>query len=218
MTQEWEYQDEKKDFNLQNFLLKNIFNLVFLFIGLFLLGLGGYYVYGDKEVEDDVEIIQEETDLDFENNIFVEVSGAVNSPGVYEMELNSRVEDAIKAAEGLSDSADLAWIAKTINRAARLTDGQKIYIRSEDEQSAGESANNTGGDQSTSTTILGVSEEKVNINEASKEKLEELWGIGPVTAESIIVHRPYTVLEDLLEKDILKQNVYDRNKDLMTVY
>ena len=62
------------------------------------------------------------------------------------------------------------------------------------------------------------SEKLININTASQKELESLWGIGPVYAQNIIEHRPYSKVDELIEKKILKTNVYDRNKDTLTVY
>lgn len=60
--------------------------------------------------------------------IKLDISGAVNSPAVYSLPADSRVEDAIKAAGGFSSSANADYIAKNINLSQKLTDGQKIYI------------------------------------------------------------------------------------------
>ena len=67
-------------------------------------------------------------------------------------------------------------------------------------------------------TDLGGQIKPVNINSASQSELEGLWGIGPVYAQNIIEHRPYSKVEELIEKKILKTNVYDRNKETLTVY
>ncbi len=58
----------------------------------------------------------------------------------------------------------------------------------------------------------------ININGASQKELESLWGIDPVTAQNIIEQRPYSSVEELLNKKILKTNVYETNKDKLTVY
>lgn len=58
----------------------------------------------------------------------------------------------------------------------------------------------------------------VNVNTATQKELEALWGIGPVTAQNIIEQRPYSTVEELLNKKILKTNVYETNKDKLSVY
>lgn len=60
--------------------------------------------------------------------IRVDVEGAVVHPGVYSLPAGSRVEDALIAAGGLGITADEDIFAKTINRAAKITDGAKLYI------------------------------------------------------------------------------------------
>jgi competence protein ComEA len=79
------------------------------------------------------------------------------------------------------------------------------------------SASNSGVDQSVSSTFKAENGELININTASASELESLWGIGPVYAQNIIEHRPYSKVEELLEKKVLKENVYERNKSLLTV-
>ena len=101
---------------------------------------------------------------------------------------------------------------------AKITDGQKLFIPREGEQSTESSANNIQGDQTTSSARGSGQQQFVNINTASAKELEGLWGIGPVTAQNIIEQRPYSNVEELLSKKILKTNVYERNRDVLTVY
>jgi len=137
----------------------------------------------------------------------VEVSGAVNSPGVYELGEGARVEDALSAAGWFSEDADMDVVEKIINRASRVADGQKIYIPSFNTPEVLKL--NTSGVLDTGL---------INLNTASQNALESLWGIGPVTAQNIIEQRPYSTVQELLDKGILKSNVYERNKDLLTVF
>lgn len=171
-------------------------------IGLLMIGGGILYM---RRGTDGTEIkVIEQSEKQDNADIVVEVSGAVHNPGVYEFSGGARVDDALKQAGGISENADADWIEKTINKASVLTDGQKIYIPRE-----GESADIAG-----SGTEGGV----VNINTASQSELESLWGIGPVYAQSIIEHRPYSSVDELLSKGVIKQNVYDRNRDKLSVY
>jgi len=145
----------------------------------------------------------------------LEISGSVQNPGVYRLNLDSRVDDLIVAAGGFSGGADREWIQKNINRAAKLIDGQKVYIPSKSER-AGEQESisvtgNIGGTYGVSTTGL------TNINTASQKELEELPGIGPVYAQSIIEHRMYSDIGELLTKGALKKSVYEKVKDKVTV-
>ena len=58
----------------------------------------------------------------------------------------------------------------------------------------------------------------ININTASLQELDTLPGIGPVYGQSIVEHRPYSNIEELMSKGALKKNVYEKVKDLVTIY
>lgn len=105
--------------------------------------------------------------------VVVDVQGEVNSPGVYELPVDSRVNDAIKAAGGATKSADLSFI----NQARLIKDGEQIFVEKVTYRS-------TTTIHKTSS-ISGV----LNINRASAKDLEKLPGIGPVLASRIIEFR-----------------------------
>lgn len=209
--------------NVLEIISQNPVPVILSLVGLIFIGLGIIFSKQLFTRTDGIEVL--ETTSGGENELFVvEVGGAVESPGVYEMNRDSRVEEALKMAGGLTHDADTEWIEKVLNRAAKVKDGQKIYIpkigesSSSGEQSNVLSANNSGGDQSVSSGNSAENQKLVNINDSSASELESLWGIGPVYAQNIIEHRPYSSVEELLDNGILKTNVYERNKDLMTVY
>ena len=150
--------------------------------------------------------------------LVVEISGAIEKPGVYKLSAGSRVEDLLIAGGGISADADRERMEKMVNRAAKLSDGQKIYIQSINEQTLGAGASNLDGakvDQG--VTVVGAGS-LTNINSASQSELENLKGIGPVYAQSIIEHRPYSNVEELASKGALKQGVYEKIKDSVTAY
>jgi len=68
---------------------------------------------------------------------------------------------------------------------------------------------------SATTTAPGSQEREglVDINAASAEELDRLPGVGPVRAKAIISHRPYNGKDDLVQRKIIPQNVYDQIKD-----
>lgn len=121
--------------------------------------------------------------------VVVHVAGAVQTPGVYELDSGSRVNDAVTAAGGLRDDADTS----AINLAAPASDGSQIYIPVQGEappSSAGgaEAAHSlagTGLGTDRGTDAAGL----VNINTASAEELQTLPKVGPVLAASIISWR-----------------------------
>jgi competence protein ComEA len=139
--------------------------------------------------------------------ITVDIEGAVRKPGVYMLPRESRIEDAIEKAEGLANDADYKQIAQTINRAAKLVDGAKLFF-----PKLGESAQN----ESTSA-ISGAVSSLVNVNTASQSELEALSGIGPVTAKKIIDNRPYQILDELVSKKVLGQSTFDTLKDQLGI-
>jgi competence protein ComEA len=121
--------------------------------------------------------------------IVVHVVGAVVEPGVYELPVGARGDDAVRAAGGLTSQADL----RSVNLALQLVDGEQLVISRKGE------ALSPAGSRSPS----GVSAPRlVNINRASVAELDQLPGVGPSTARAIVEHRerygPYATVDDLL--------------------
>jgi competence protein ComEA len=103
-------------------------------------------------------------------DLVVDVTGAVRDPGVYRMPAGSRVNDAVARAGGAAPEAQL----EAINLAARLADGQQIVVP---ERLPGGTAAAAGA------------EVPISLGTATVEQLEEIEGIGPVTAEAIVAFR-----------------------------
>lgn len=148
--------------------------------------------------------------------ITVEIAGAVLLPDVYTMEEGSRINDLLVKAGGLSAYADRGWVEKSVNKAAKLTDGAKIYIPKSGEISSGKSSSLSN--LTSQSNLLGIVSQKVNINSASQTDLEKLPGIGPVTAGKIIAGRPYQSAEDLKSNKIVGNALFDKIKDLITPF
>ena len=108
-----------------------------------------------------------------EPEIFVDVTGAVNKPGVYTLKGKSRVIDAIKAAGDTAPGADLS----TINLARIVNDGEQIYVDS--------TVINSSGRRVSTSIHTGP----ININRATARQLDALDGIGPVIAQRIVDYR-----------------------------
>lgn len=104
--------------------------------------------------------------------LVVDVQGEVKNPGVYELPVNSRVNDAIKAAGGAGASADLSFI----NQARLIKDGEQIFI---------ERKTTSGGSVKRAASAIGI----INVNRATAKELDKLPGIGPVIASRIIEYR-----------------------------
>lgn len=185
----------------------NVGVLLIFFFGLLLLLVGaGMYFLGRSDTSDEIKIIgSEDKSNESQNKIVVHVDGAVKSPGVYELEHGSRVNDLIVKAGGLTDDANSAQI----NLAANISDGQKIYIAKIGEVASQSSAGSVAGDTSSGL---------INVNTATEAQLDTLPGVGPVTAQKIITSRPYSVLEELINKKAVGSATFDKIKDLITVY
>lgn len=137
--------------------------------------------------------------------IVVDVDGAVAHPGLYKLPLGSRVQAALAAAGGLSPQAD----AHRINRAAKLHDGQKLYVLSQGESTPPQAASSGQGCEGQACTsaeggVAGSDPEGqglVNINTANATQLTQLPGVGPAIAQKIIDYRtangPFTSVDDL---------------------
>lgn len=109
----------------------------------------------------------------------VHVAGAVRSPGLYRLREGSRVADAVARAGGATATADTA----AVNLAAPLADGIQVLVPSRVAGAAGGTA--AGGSESGNPIAGG----RVSLSSASREELDALPGVGPVTAQKILDHR-----------------------------
>lgn len=130
--------------------------------------------------------------------IVVYLSGEVKNPGVYKVTENTRLYQVITQAGGLTETAD----RHAINLAQTLTDERHIIIPSTTESS-----------QSDSNTSPPDTNDTISINQATKETLETLPGIGSVTAQHIIdyrtTHGPFTTLDELLNVTNIGTSTYE---------
>ena len=208
---------EEKSTAFLDFIYGKRINIILILMGLIFLG-SGVLLYKNTQKVSDIEIVESVNQESEKNQIIVEIVGAIENSGVYKFTQDSRVEDLLIKSGGLSADADRVWVEKYVNRAAKLIDGQKFYIPSQNEQSQSTSANCPNGDSSDVLGELEVKNQLVNINIASQAELELLSGIGPVYAQNIIEHRPYSSVEDLFTKGALKNSVYEKIKDKVRVY
>lgn len=145
--------------------------------------------------------------------IAVDVSGAVHHPGVYYLELGSRVEDAITAAGGFLPEA----YTESINMAAPLSDGSKVLVPIYRENSSPEQSGQEAQNPETAQSNF-----PININTASKETLMQLPGIGETKAQAIIDYRtqhgPFTTPEQIMEVSGIGPVTFENLKDLITIY
>ncbi len=173
----------------------------------------------------EIENIQEKEKIGIAENkekVIVHVIGEVNNPGVVTLEEGSRIIDAINAAGGKTEEADLS----KINLAYIVEDGTQIYIPRINEnlneielmsENAGQSIileSNTGSNGEDKNV-------KVNINTANKEKLETLPGIGETTAQKIIDYREengkFKSIEDIKNVGGIGDAKFNSLKDKITI-
>lgn len=183
-------------------------------IGLCLLGIvliiGGIFAPGlnkQRSKEYPKESLVEATKM-----ISVDVSGAVNKPGVYQLSNGSRIEEAIAAAGGFKETANGEYISKYLNMAQRLSDGTKVYV-----PVAGDPTS-PGGYAGQGQIAGANTQAKVNVNTATQAEIEALSGIGPATASKIISGRPYQQIEELLSKKIVGKTLFEKIKDSLVIY
>jgi competence protein ComEA len=134
--------------------------------------------------------------------LVVDVAGAVARPGVYRLAGGSRIVDALLAAGGMTDEADLA----ALNKALPIRDGQRIYVPRPGETVPAGSA---GSD----------AQLKIDLNHATAAELEALPGIGPTTAARIVRSRgghPFARIEELQTRGLVTARVFTDIKDMVT--
>lgn len=155
-----------------------------------------------------------ESSLPKADPVFVQVSGAVQNPGVYEVAAGSRIFEAVALAGGLTEEADL----RLLNQALPVEDGQMIYVYARGEAPAealpndGEAGNQSAGSKA---------DERINLNTASVEQLMTLPGIGQAKAEYIVSYREkhgaFEKIEDIMEIEGIKEGVFSKIEDRIKV-
>lgn len=188
-----------------------------LIIGSVSLSLSAWWLYNfqaslSPQISTEVSLPDSVLATDsVEQKLWIDISGAVKQPGIYQVNPGSRVGQVLEQAGGLEASADAEYLAKVMNLAAVVKDGAKVYVPFRHATSASETPEDSGG-------IGGINLELVNVNTANLDQLDELPGIGQVRAEAIVNNRPYSTLEELVEKKVLTNSVFANIKDLITVY
>lgn len=138
--------------------------------------------------------------------IYVDVTGRVRSPGVYQLPEGARVIDAVEVAGGLKRGFN----ASHINMARRLVDGEQVAIRSEKFEAITPPSGRKG-----------VFTGKVSINTGSKAHFDSLTGIGPVLAQRIVDYRskngPFVKIEDIQNVSGIGASIFAQISDRLTL-
>lgn len=175
-------------------------SIVFLICGM-------YFVFFESN---DVTTI---TNVESEkiSSVFIHISGEVKNSDMYQFDHMPRVKEVIDAAGGLSKDADEKYIQKNLNYAQLLQDQTKLYIPKIGENIAEEVAITTNSNKSSNDSIS--KKIVISMNSSSLKELDSLPGIGEITAKKIISNRPYGSLDELVFKKILKNSVYQKIKE-----
>lgn len=221
--------------NRKNVIIIGLVVIIFI-MSCFLI----YEIYKEPKIKIVEKKIVKKIKIKEKKKILVDIKGQVKHPGVYEMNKNDRINDVIKKAGGLTDSANVDYI----NLSKKIEDEMVIFIYSDyeiskmkDEEKIEESkpiledenlikSNNVfnkKNDEKTSdnTTSEGVKVNgKVNINTASLEELMTLTGVGESKAKAIIEYREknkFKSIEEIKEVRGIGDSIFDKIKENITI-
>jgi competence protein ComEA len=145
--------------------------------------------------------------------LVVEMRGEIEAPGVYELAPGARLQDAIAAAGGLTEEADLS----TVNLARRLRDGELIAILALPVPGSTPKVPLADAGDAAKVDEVRV---RININTATAKELEALPGVGEVIAARIVAYReqagPFRSVDDLIHVEGLSDRAIDKIRELVT--
>ena len=193
-------------------MIENLNKKQKIIIGIVILavivGIATYFIIKNNQYEefDMNDFVKTDTEEYKGDTIIVHITGEVKEPGIKELPDEARIADAIEAAGGVTENADL----DEVNLAFVLSDGQKIYI------TAG-----SGNNVIVEDKVERGKKQKVNINEAKQEDFEQLPGIGPSIAKKIIEYREqngkFTSIDELQEVKGIGEAKFENIKEYIMV-
>ena len=203
--------------------------IVIAIAGIVVIGIM-YFIYNKNQVKEDINIENEilvNNVITNENNtnddiVIIHITGSVKNPGIVKLKEGSRIEDAIEAAGGLTENADIT----KVNLAYVVEDGTKIKIPSASEEDIGDEdiIDSKSGENiviEENTVSSNNSTQTININKATEKEFETLPGIGPSLASKIIEYRnqngKFGSIEDIKNVNGIGDSKYEKIKDLITV-
>lgn len=181
-------------------------------------------VQENKPVEDTIKKISTPSG----SKITVDISGSVMNPDIYLVEPGTRIKEVLDMAGGLSPEAARVFIYRNVNMARIVTDQEKIYLPSTGEIQSGVftekqryldylapqySSPKQAPSEGNINTNTAPQKTLVPINTATPTELDTLPGIGKTTAEKIVENRPYSDIQELLNKKIVSQKVFEGIKE-----
>lgn len=236
-----------EDDRIKFFMLCIIIVLQVITVSTIILCSDCFNNVNEQESNSEIAIVEkneekESVTVDFLSNVRVDVKGAVKKSGVYELDSNSRVIDAINLAGGLKSNAS----TKYLNLSKKITDEMVIYVYTNNQvKSMGikeevkeeckcptidtsicAGSNIIISDKDDSTIIEGnttnqENSNKVSLNKASKDELMTLYGVGESKALAIIEYRDnnggFKALEDIMNVSGIGEALYNKIKDYITL-
>lgn len=167
----------------------------------------------ELETQETKEVAETESTQVLEKSIcYVHICGAVERPGVYQVESGSRIFEAVQLAGGFSTEASEDYL----NQALPIEDGMKIEILTETEAQEARKAEivKQEAEQESQSGLI-------NLNTATKEMLCTLPGVGESKANSIISYREqkgsFAKVQDIMQVEGIKEGLYEKIKELITV-
>ncbi|MBQ0018254.1 MAG: helix-hairpin-helix domain-containing protein [Clostridiales bacterium] len=188
--------------------------LLITFILLMAFGIKTYENKNNDITIDSAEVEAEEAATE-SIPMYVDISGAVKAPGVYEVDSQTRLYEVIEKAGGLTEDANI----DSINRAAFVEDGQKIIIPGKD-NTAADTGLSSASEETSSAASASPGSKLININTASKDELKQLNGVGDAIAERIIEYRsstPFKSVEDIMSVKGIGTATFEKMKSQITV-
>ena len=202
--------------------------------GIVLLGIAVFLLVTQQEKEDKELLIEtssttevtvdtkkeqdQANDESKSAKIYVDISGAVKQPGVYQLSEGARLFDLLKQAGGLTEDAAI----QTVNQAMIIQDQQKIIILTQAQAESLDTENiNNGNLEGKSDEKSPKDAEKLNINQADLTQLQQLSGIGEKKAQAIIDYRnengSFKTIEDLAKVTGIGEKTVEKLRDSITI-
>ena len=197
-----------KILNKLSYFIKNV-SIVVLMIGV---GIILTACDDSKEIMINEETIEESHEYtENKNHIYVYLSGEVESPGVYKLENEARLYQAIELAGGMTKNAQKEYL----NLAETVYDGQQIHILSKKEYKKSQEQDTDIVQNTDSDNAL------ININTATPEELQSLSGVGETRAKAIIEYREkngkFQTIEDIKNVSGIGDSTFENIQNDITV-
>lgn len=219
-----EYLSNKlEDFDFKKLIFPTI--IILLYVGGFVYLLTIIKKDNKEVVNNNISLVDENKEID---EIYIDIKGSVANPGVYKLDSNSRVTDAIEASGGITSDANTRFI----NLSKKLNDGDVIVVYSNKEIKDAQKENivyietpcvceEVKNDACYKEEKGVVNNGKININTATIDELKTLTGIGDAKAKAIIEYRNknglFSNIEDIKKVNGISESVYAKIKENITV-